>query len=113
MSPQGENVIIAMIGVVLLLVLIAGFVPFGAPVAAVLAPVPLILFIFGGVRKDLRHVRRHGWNVVRGSDGPNGGGGRPTPDTPTPQGPSGDGERFDWDAFTTQFWEHVDHQPVA
>ena len=64
MSPQGENVIIAMIGVVLLLVLIAGFVPFGAPVAAVLAPVPLILFIFGGVRKDLRHVRRHGWNVV-------------------------------------------------
>jgi len=113
LSSQGENVIIAGMAVGLLGLLIAGFAAFGAPVAVLLGPMPVMLFIFAGVRKDLRHVRTHGWNVAGDSDGPNGGGGRrPGPSEPAPQGPSG-GEEFDWDAFVTQFWDHVDRQPVA
>lgn len=113
MSAQGENVIIAGMAAGLLGLLIAGFGAFGAPVGVLLGPAPLILFIYVGVRKDLLHVRRYGWNVAGGSDGPNhGGGGRPGPREPAPQDPSG-GEQFDWDAFATQFWDHVDRQPVA
>ena len=113
MSAEGENVIMATMAAGLLGILIAGFVVFGAPVAVFLAPLPLILLCFGAVRKDLRHVRRHGWNVVGGSDEPNGEGRRPGPPEPAPQGPSGGGEQFDWDVFVIQFWDHVDRQPVA
>lgn len=93
--------------------LIAGFGAFGAPVAVLLAPLPLIVFCFGAVRNDLRHVRRNGWNAAGASDDPDGGGGGgPALPEPAPPAPSGEGEQFDWDAFVIQFWEHVDRQPV-
>ena len=112
-STQGENIIIAAMVVGLVALLIAGFAVFGAPLPALLAPVPLALFCWTGVRKDLRHVRRHGWNAADGSDGPDGGGGGPRPPEPAPEGPSGgDGEQFDWDAFLAEFRDHVDRQPV-
>lgn len=113
MSTQGDNVIIAIMGAGLVILLMGGFVLFRAPVAAVLAPVPLVLLCFGAVRKDLRHVRRHGWNVDGDSDGPEDERRRPGPDEPGPQGPSGGGEQSDWETFVTQFWDHVDRRPVA
>lgn len=113
MSNQGENVITALMGVGLLSLLSAGFGVFGAPVMVLLAPAPLILVCLAAVRKDLRHVRTHGWNTPGGSEDPNDDGGRPGPDEPTPQGPSSDGEQFDWDGFLRQFWEQVDRQPVG
>ena len=117
MSAQGENVAMAAMAAGLVGLLIAGFAAFGAPVVAMIAPLPLILLCFGFVRQDLRHVHRHGWNAAGGSDGSDGEGdgrgGGPGKDEPAPPGPSGGGEQFDWDAFVSQFWEHVERQPVS
>ena len=88
-----------------------GLAAVGAPVPALLAPVALILLCVTLVRNDVRHVRRHGWGT-RGTDGPNGQS-RQDPHEPAPQGPSGGDAQFDWDAFATQFWDHVERQPVA
>ncbi len=98
-------------GIGLLSLLVLGFVILGAPVPARFVPVPIILLWVAAARNDLLHVRKHGWGTG-GSDGPNGDGGR-HPSEPTPPAPSGDGEPFDWDAFATQFQEHVDSTPVA
>lgn len=114
MSAQGENVAMATMAAGLVGFLIAGLAAFGAPLAVLVAPLPLLVLCFGAVRKDLRHVRRHGWNTGRAGDDPDGegGGGGPARPDPAPPAPSGEGEQFDWDAFVTQFWEHVDRQPV-
>ncbi len=98
-------------GIGLLSILVLGWVILGAPVTALLVPVPIILLWVAAARKDLLHVRKHGWGTS-GSDGANGDGGR-HPSDPTPPAPSGDGEQFDWDSFVTQFREHVDRTPVA
>jgi len=108
LSAQGEKVIISAMGIGLLSLLVLGFVILAAPVPARF--VPVILLWVAAVRGDVLHVRKHGWGI-RGSDGPDGDGGR-HPSEPTPPAPSGDGEQFDWDAFVTQFWEHVDRAPV-
>lgn len=113
LSDQGEKVIIAGMAAGLLSLLCLGFALVGAPPSALLVPVPLILLCLAAVHEDLSHVRRHGWSGGGGSDGSNGGGQRDGPPRPFPPGPSGPGEQFDWDAFVTQFWEHVERQPVA
>ncbi|MGB9182506.1 MAG: hypothetical protein WCB67_00440 [Solirubrobacteraceae bacterium] len=95
----------------LLGVFVLGFAMVGAPLPALLPPVVLILVCVAVVRNDVLHVRRHGWGT-RGTDGPNGPS-HQGPQEPTPHGPSGDGEQFDWDAFATQFRDHVERQPVA
>lgn len=95
----------------LLGVFVLGFATVGAPVPALLPPIVLILLCLAAVRNDLRHVREHGWGT-HGTDGPSGGS-RQGPDEPLPEGPPGGGEQFDWDAFATQFWDHVERQPVA
>jgi hypothetical protein len=112
LSAQGEKVIIFGMVIGLLGFLSLGFAAVGAPVSALMLTALLILVCLVAVRRDLLHVRRHGWGDGRGADGPNGQS-RHGPREPTPPGPSGDGEQFDWDAFVTQFWEHVDREPVA
>lgn len=111
LSAHGEKVILAAMPVGLLSVLILGFAVLGAPLAALLVPVPLMLLCIAAVRKDLRHVRRHGWSS--GGDGSNGDGRSGGPDEPISPVPPGDGGDFDWDAFVVQFWDQVDRQPVG
>jgi hypothetical protein len=111
LSAQGEKVIILGMAIGLLGLLALGFAAVSAPVSALLPPFVLALLCVAAVRKDLRHVLRHGWST-RGTDGPNGES-REGPHEPIPQGPSGDGEQFDWDAFSSQFWDHVERQPVV
>jgi hypothetical protein len=111
LSAQGEKVIILGMAIGLLGLLGLGFVALRAPVPALLPPFVLALLCVAVVRNDLRHVLRHGWGTG-GTDGPNGES-RQGPHEPIPQGPSGDGEPFDWDAFSSQFWEHVERQPVV
>ncbi len=112
LSLEGEKVIISGIAVGLLTVLVIGFATLRAPILPLLVPVPLILLAIFAVRKDLGHVRRYGWGTT-GGEGPNSDGGIHKTDEPPPPGPSGDGEQFDWEGFVTQFWEHVDREPVA
>lgn len=91
--------------------LAVGFATVGAPVPALLPPVALIVLCVAAVRNEVVYVRRHGWGT-RGADGPNGES-HQDPHEPDPQGPPGGGEQFDWDTFTTQFWDQVERQPVA
>lgn len=105
--------VIASLSVGLLGVLLLGFAVVRAPLAPLLVPVLLIALCVIAVRNDVLHVRRHGWSDGSGSDGSDGEGRRGGPDEPDPPIPSGDGDRFDWDAFELQFQEHVDREPVA
>jgi hypothetical protein len=111
LSVQGEKVIIAGLAAGLLSVLTLGFAILSAPAVAALLPLPLALLCLFAVRDDFLHVRRNGWGERGGDD--SGGDTRPGPREPGPPGPPEDGERFDWDAFTTQFRDHVERQPVA
>ncbi|MGH2869289.1 MAG: hypothetical protein ACRDNK_17220 [Solirubrobacteraceae bacterium] len=111
LSSQGEKVIIAGMAAGLLGLFVLGFAVVGAPAPALLPPVVLILLCVSAASSDVLHVRRHGWGT-HGTDGPNGQSGQ-DPHEPAPQGPPGGGEQFDWDAFATQFRDHVERQPVA
>jgi hypothetical protein len=112
LSAQGEKVIVFAIVAGLLSVLSVGFATLRAPVSALALPVVLILVSIVAVRRDLRHVHRHGWSDSRGPDGSDGQSPQDS-GPPDPPSPSGDGVEFDWDAFVTQFWEHLDREPVA
>lgn len=111
LSNPGEKVILAGVAAAFLSVLIFGFAILRAPTFAELLPASLVLLFLISARKDFIHVRRHGWGDG-GNDGP-GGGGLSGPREPVPSGPPGDGEQFDWDAFTVQFRDHVERQPVS
>jgi hypothetical protein len=110
LSPQAEKVIVSGSAAGLLAVLSCAFVAAGAPVVIALLPVLLVGALTVAVGRDLRHVARYGWYTRPGTDGSSGPGGHGDPREPNPQLPSGDTAEADWDAFESDFWEHVERK---
>jgi hypothetical protein len=110
LSPQAERVLAAAISAGLLAFLELGLAVLSAPALMLLWPAAIVAGAVVAVRRDLVHVRRHGW-WKRGG-GPDGSG----PDTPGPVGPgdpSGGAQPFEWERFQSEFWEHVEVQRSA
>jgi hypothetical protein len=107
LSPQAERVLAGCMVAGLLMLLELGLGVLGAPALMLLWPALIVAAAAIAVRHDIGHVRRHGWWKPGGETG---GSDSDRPGPPGPGDPSGDAERFEWERFQSEFWEHVDAQ---
>jgi hypothetical protein len=107
LSANTQGVIIFTGVLVVLAHAVALIAVFAGPGPALAFSTPALAVAIPGLVAAWRGVVVHGWRAApSGEDeGSDGGGGTDGDDLPS--GPDG-GIEFDWDAFTTEFWAHVE-----
>jgi hypothetical protein len=110
-SHEAQRVLAAAMVAGLLMILDSGLLVLGAPLAMLIWPVLVAAGAMLLVRREIRHVRRHGWWSP--GEEPGGSGRGDGPDEPLSPGPSGEPLPTDWERFESQFWEQVEAQRLA